>query len=128
MTEDTILVVEDDPEIRDAIADTLEMADYRVATAENGAVALAMIDQVLPRLVLLDMRMPVLDGWGFARALAERKIKLPVLVVTAARDARLWAAEIGADGFIAKPFGVSDLLSAVRVLCPDRPEPRREAG
>jgi DNA-binding response OmpR family regulator len=121
LTEHTILVVEDDSEIRDAIADTLEMAGYRVETAENGLVALAAIEKELPGLVLLDMRMPVLDGWGFARALAERHVKLPILVVTAARDARQWAAEIGADGFIAKPFGVKDLLSTVKGLCPDVP-------
>jgi two-component system, chemotaxis family, chemotaxis protein CheY len=128
VTEHTILVVEDDPEIRDAIADTLEMAGYRVATAENGALALAAIERGLPRLVLLDMRMPVLDGWGFARALAERNVKLPILVVTAARDARQWAAEIGADGFIAKPFGVKDLIAAVKGLCPDVPTSRGASG
>ena len=67
-----------------------------------------------PRLVLLDMRMPVLDGWGFASALRERGLALPVVVMTAAADASRWADEIGAIGVVAKPFGVAELVNAVR--------------
>jgi two-component system chemotaxis response regulator CheY len=128
VTEQTILVVDDDPDIRDAISETLTMAGYQVETAEHGAAALAALDGGLPALVLLDMRMPVLDGWGFARALADRNVRVRILVVTAARDAGQWAAEIGADGFLAKPFGVKDLISAVRRLCPDVSTARRVAG
>ena len=62
------------------------------------------------------MRMPVMDGWGFARALRERGIKLPILVMTAAQDARRWAQEIDAEGYLAKPFDLLDLLSAVERL------------
>src|SRR5438477_317480 len=57
--------------------------------------------------------MPVLDGWGFADALTARGLAVPVLVMTAAQDARRWAAEIAADGYLAKPFGLLDLLRAV---------------
>jgi CheY-like chemotaxis protein len=71
----------------------------------------------LPALVLLDMRMPVLDGWGFAAAVRQQGLPVKILVMTAAQDAAAWAAEIGADGYIAKPFDVSDLLEAVYRLC-----------
>ena len=57
--------------------------------------------------------MPVLDGWGFASALQERGLALPVVVMTAAADATRWADEIGAIGVVAKPFGVAELVSAV---------------
>jgi len=59
------------------------------------------------------MRMPVLDGWGFARELAARGVKVPIVVMTAAQDARRWAEEIGAEGYVAKPFDLTDLLAAV---------------
>jgi DNA-binding response OmpR family regulator len=63
------------------------------------------------------MRMPVLDGWGFARELGARGMKVPIVVMTAAQDARRWADEIGADGYVAKPFDLTDLLAAVERWC-----------
>jgi two-component system chemotaxis response regulator CheY len=78
------------------------------------------MERVKPALILLDMRMPVLDGWEFARILKEQGITVPVLVMTAARDARRWAQEIGAQGYIAKPFHLPDLVAAVEnALLPD---------
>ncbi len=108
-----ILVVEDDPDILTTVADILEQEGYRVEMAANGAEALEAVDRVRPSLVLLDMRMPVLDGWAFARSLKLKGIRLPILVMTAAQDARRWAREIGAQGYIAKPFDLTDLLEAV---------------
>jgi DNA-binding response OmpR family regulator len=114
MPEPTILVVDDDPGILDAVAELLRVEGYEVETAANGVAALEAIARSRPALVLLDMRMPVLDGWGVARMLAERGIRVPILVMTAARDGASWASEIGADGYLAKPFGIGDLLDAVR--------------
>ena len=113
MHEDSILVVDDDPEILGTVADILEFEGYAVERAANGAEGLECVERTRPSLVLLDMRMPVLDGWGFARTLKARGIELPIVVMTAAQDARHWAQEIDADGYIAKPFDISDLLSAV---------------
>ena len=95
----------------------LELEGYAVETAANGAEALQSVARVRPRLVLLDMRMPVMDGWGFARAIAGQGLQLPILVITAAQDAGRWADEIGAVGFLAKPFELMDLLEAVERLC-----------
>ena len=111
-----ILVVDDDPNILDVVSELLDMEGYRVTTAANGAEALARLDEGIPSLVLLDMRMPVLDGWGFAREVKARGIQLPILVMTAAQNARLWAEEIGAQGYVAKPFEVPALLDAVERL------------
>jgi len=116
MTERPILVIDDDPAILSTVADILEFEGYAVERATNGAEGLALLERVRPRLVLLDMRMTVLDGWGFARALRERGITLPILVMTAAQDARRWAQEIGAQAYIAKPFDLSDLLTTVEGL------------
>jgi two-component system, chemotaxis family, chemotaxis protein CheY len=113
VAERPILVVDDDPSILEAVADLLRLEGYEVSTAADGAEALEAVEQEPPSLVLLDMRMPVLDGWGFAKALRDRGIRLPILVMTAARDAAGWAREIGAQGYVAKPFDIGELLDAV---------------
>ncbi|MFN8557432.1 MAG: response regulator [Dehalococcoidia bacterium] len=114
------ILVDDDSSIRETVAAILDMEGYPVVTASNGLEALRMVEDAPPALVLLDMRMPVMDGWGFTRELQTRGIQLPVLVMTAAQNARRWAAEVGAAGFVAKPFDLSDLLDAVeRLTRPD---------
>jgi CheY-like chemotaxis protein len=84
-----------------------------VATASNGAEALALLDEVEPALILLDMRMPVLDGWGVAAAIQRRALTPPIVVMTAAQDAAQWAEEINAAGYIAKPFDLFELLAII---------------
>ena len=111
-----ILVVDDDPSILATVSEILEFEGYAVATASNGAEALEQIERRPPSLVLLDMRMPVLDGWGVARHLSEQGKRLPIVVMTAAQDARRWAEEIGAAGYVAKPFDLTDLLDKVERL------------
>ena len=113
MTAAPVLVVDDDPDIRDIVAQVLDLEGYAVATAVDGADALRVLDQVHPGLVLLDMRMPVLDGWGFAREVRARGLELCIVVMTAAQDAGRWAREINADAFVAKPFDLNDLLDTV---------------
>ena len=114
-TNGAILVVDDDEAILDVVSDVLRLEGYPVETAIDGEAALAAVERSRPLLVLLDMRMPRLDGWGFARALRERGIRLPILVMTAARDAAGWADEIGAEGYLAKPFDLAQLVEAVRL-------------
>jgi DNA-binding response OmpR family regulator len=117
MPEQLILVIDDDPAILATVRDILEDEGYSVLTAGDGAEGLAVIERIRPGLVLLDMRMPVLDGWGFARTLRERAISLPIIVMTAAQDARQWAYEVGATRYLAKPFDLDELLAAVALVC-----------
>ncbi len=93
----------------------LEAEGYTVASAENGAVALAMFGDVLPDLVMLDGYMPVLDGVGFARGLRERGISVPIVAMTASRESA-WPAEIGAAASLTKPFDLNHMLSVVARL------------
>lgn len=113
-----ILVIDDDPAILTTVVDILNDEGYVVRTATNGREGLAALEQQLPALILLDMRMPVLDGWGFVRALRERELEVPLAVMTAAQDARQWAHEVGATGFLAKPFDLVELLALVEQLAP----------
>ena len=76
--------------------------------------ALALLDEERPDLILLDMKMPGMDGWEFARRYAELPgPRPPIVVVTAAQDASRRAAEIAAQGYLAKPFGIDDLLEVI---------------
>jgi CheY-like chemotaxis protein len=109
-----VLVVDDDDGIRDSIDMTLSDEGYRVLTASDGADALTLVDQHSPSLILLDMRMPVMDGWQFARAYRQRPgPHAPIVVVTAAHEAAARAAQIRADDYIAKPFDLERLLEMV---------------
>ena len=108
-----ILVVDDDPEIVAMLREFLESEGHTVQTAANGAEALERLSSVSPSVILLDMRMPVLDGWGFAKRLQERQERYPIVVMTAAESAQRWADEIGANGYIAKPFDLDELLQKI---------------
>ena len=108
-----VLVVDDEPDIRATVSAMLEIEGYAVAEAVNGAEALAAVEADPPDVILLDMRMPVLDGWGFASEMKRRGHRIPIVVMTAARDAAHWAAEIAATAFVSKPFGYDDLIRAV---------------
>jgi two-component system, chemotaxis family, chemotaxis protein CheY len=114
--EPPILIVDDDQTILNTVREILHLEGYPVTTASNGAEALKVIEREHPSLVLLDMRMPVLDGWGFAKKVRERGLDVPILVMTAAQDARVWADEIGAEGYLAKPFDLMELLDSVARL------------
>jgi two-component system, chemotaxis family, chemotaxis protein CheY len=109
-----VLVVDDDAGIRDLLDLALTNAGYAVALAEDGAAALAMVEAVAPDVILLDMRMPVLDGWAFAEAYRRRSgRRAPIVVMSAVRDAPDHAAQIAAAASLAKPFDLADLLACV---------------
>jgi DNA-binding response OmpR family regulator len=106
--------VDDDRSILETLSDLLRGEGYQVMTALDGVEALEMMSGTPVAFVLLDMRMPRMDGWAFAKSVRERGWREPIIVMTAANDARRWAREIGADAYIAKPFDIEQLLALVR--------------
>jgi DNA-binding response OmpR family regulator len=109
-----VLVVDDDPHLAQLVAYALEDEGYAVEMAGDGQAALASVAQRMPDLIILDMKMPVMDGWAFAREFQSRyDYQAPILVFTAAEDARRRAQEIGAAGWIAKPFDLQRLIDEV---------------
>ncbi len=113
------MVIEDDEDISSTLQAFLEGEGYRVQVAQNGLEALEAIAASgrLPTMILLDMRMPVLDGWQFAAAFRERYGSAsPIFVMSAAPDAAQRAKEIDATGWVSKPFNLSDLLAKVEQL------------
>lgn len=119
-----VLVVDDDASIRQFLHMALTDRGYHVVTAEHGKAALEAIREAPPSLVLLDMRMPMMDGWSFAAAYRELPgPRAPVIVLTAARDAAEYASQIEADAFLAKPFSLSDLFRLVTTLAGEAAKP-----
>ncbi len=120
-----VLVVEDDADLASLLEMIVAEAGYPVRTASDGAQALEAVADRMPGLILLDMRMPVMNGWEFAREFrARHAAAAPIVVVTAAENARLRAAEIGANAWLAKPFDLDDIVSVVqRFLGPGRAAP-----
>src|ERR1700738_3138925 len=93
-----ILVVDDDPAILATVCEALDMEGFPFVTATNGAEALDAVERDHPSLVLLDMRMPVLDGWGFMRVIRERGLNLAVVVMAPTAAARRGGRDGGAHG------------------------------
>ena len=114
MNSPLVLVVDDDPDILDAICDILEAEGYRVARARHGQEALAQVDGERPDVILLDLMMPVMDGVAFAQALRLRPAasSVPIVVISADGNPQR-AASVGAIGYLAKPFDIEALLSQV---------------
>lgn len=109
-----ILIVEDDPDTREALQAVLELEGYEVIVAEHGQEALDRIRDVTPDVILLDMRMPIMDGGTFARTYRQQPGPLaPIIALTAAADAADVATRIGAAACVPKPFGVQDLLRTI---------------
>ncbi len=98
------------------MADILEMSSYTVRLASNGVEALSEVVTHPPAMVLLDLMMPVMDGWEFLRRLRGSQVRVPVAVMSAARDAGAISDELGAQAFLPKPFELDDVLTVVKRL------------
>jgi two-component system response regulator MprA len=113
-----VLVVDDDPQLREALTRALELDDYRVATAANGAQALEAISAQRPDVVVLDVMMPYVGGLDVCRTLRERKDRMPILVLTARDEVgdRVAGLDAGADDYLTKPFALDELRARLRAL------------
>ena len=113
-TPSPILVVEDERAIRDLIVMLLSDEGYEALVAPNGAVALDLVRQTSPRLILLDLMMPVMDGRAFLRACRAEALcrNVPVVVMSAASTAPM-VEKLRAAAFLAKPFDLGDVLGVV---------------
>jgi CheY-like chemotaxis protein len=112
-----VLVVEDDEEIRAFVTMALGDEGYRVTAAPHGAAALALLtatEPLRPDVILLDLRMPVMDGWQFAARYRDLPPPhVPIVAVTATRDVGDRATQVQADTILSKPFELDQLLAVV---------------
>jgi CheY-like chemotaxis protein len=118
----TILLVEDDADIRTSLADILTDEGYRVRTAANGSEALQQLrerDTPRPALILLDLMMPVMDGWKMREEMLKDSAlaSIPVVVLSGVIDLGHQATALGAAAYITKPFELGSLVNTVHQLC-----------
>ncbi|MEU8898907.1 response regulator transcription factor [Nocardia sp. NPDC048505] len=118
MTAPTVLVVEDDPNVRSTLDQLLRFEGYQVLQAADGSAALAILESRQPDLAVVDVVMPELDGLSLCRLLRRRGDRLPILVLTARHQVgdRVAGLDAGADDYLAKPFDVEELLARLRAL------------
>ena len=112
-----ILVVDDEPEVRQLMEHFLTGCGYEVRIAENGRLALAALDTFMADVVLLDMHMPVMDGLETLRRLAARSPSLPVIMVTVNDDVETTThlLQMGAADYVPKPFNLEYLEQAINI-------------
>jgi two-component system alkaline phosphatase synthesis response regulator PhoP len=119
-TATSVLVVDDEPQVVWMLTFSLEAEGFETLTARDGVSALAEIREHHPRLVLLDIMMPIMDGWTVLEQLQQLPVAdRPKVVVVSARASlrdRAKAAELGADAFVPKPFSVDELLEVLHGL------------
>src|SRR5690349_24637721 len=119
-----LLVVDDEPNIRELLSASLRYAGFEVATAADGQQALAMAESFRPDLLVLDVMMPGLDGFGVVRRMRQSGKHTPVLFLTA-RDAaedKVSGLTLGGDDYVTKPFSLDEVLARIRAVL------RRSAG
>ena len=118
MTSSRLLVVDDDPDVRDSLSRALRYAGYQVLTAVHGGEALDAVARSPVDLIVLDVLMPIMDGFEACRRLRERGDATPVLVLTArdSVDDRVTGLDAGADDYLVKPFALGELQARVRAL------------
>lgn len=113
-----LLIIEDEYAMRTALAGCLEVADYRVITADDGEQGLQKAIDEKPDLILLDIMMPKLDGYALCAELRRLGLATPVLMLTAKGQVedRVTGLDAGADDYLVKPFSTDELLARVRAL------------
>lgn len=111
----TILIAEDDPSIREGLADAIEADGHAVLLATDGAEAAAAFFESSPDLVLLDIMMPQRNGYDVCRLIREKNKQVPILMLTAKTEEidHVLGLELGADDYIKKPFRVRELLARI---------------
>jgi len=113
----SVLVVEDEPVVRDVVVRYLRDAGYSTSEAADGAAALALLDAGMPDLVILDVMLPEIDGLEVCRRIRARA-KTPIIMLTARGEEadRIVGLELGADDYVTKPFSPRELVARVRAV------------
>jgi two-component system response regulator ResD len=113
----TVLVVDDEPSVRDVVVRYLRQAGYQTLEAGNGNDARDLLEQEMPSLIVLDLMLPGMDGLSLCRWIRERS-ELPVIMITALGEEtdRLAGLEVGADDYLAKPFSPRELVARVKAV------------
>jgi DNA-binding response OmpR family regulator len=110
-----ILVIDDDPEVQQAVRRTLEPAGYDIITVAHGGIAMDTFRATMPRLVILDLRLPGKSGQDLCREIRNESANIPILVLSAVSEERerVLLLALGADDYMTKPFSPRELVTRV---------------
>ncbi len=109
----TLLVIDDDTATRSLIQQALHSEGYNIVVAANGEEGWYELLRVKPQLILLDLQMPLMTGWGFAQKMEQEGIPVPIIIMSGMINSRSDALELGAVDMILKPFTIYDLRAKV---------------
>jgi two-component system chemotaxis response regulator CheY len=110
-----VLVIDDDDAVCEILREVLTAEGYAVATVPHGAAALELVKHHQPAVIMLDLRMPIMDGWSFAdQYRRQAKPAASLILISALKDIEESARRIGAATFIQKPFELTDVLSKIQ--------------
>lgn len=122
-----LVVVDDEPNIRDLLATSLRFAGFEVFVASDGMSAITLITEKEPDLVVLDVMLPDLDGFSVTRRLRDRGLQFPVLFLTARDDTadKITGLTVGGDDYVTKPFSLEEVVARIRAVL-RRTQPAQE--
>ena len=114
----TVLVVDDEPSIVDAVATSLRYEGYEVETASSGRAAILAAHRVAPGLIILDVMLPDLDGFEVTRRLRSEGVQAPVLFLTAkdSLEDKVTGLSVGGDDYVTKPFALAEIIVRTRAI------------
>ncbi|OZG50108.1 DNA-binding response regulator [Bombiscardovia coagulans] len=116
--EASIVVVDDEPSIRDLLVASLHFAGFEVATAASGSEAITVIQQTQPDLIVLDVMLPDIDGFTVTSRIRQEGISAPVLFLTARDDTqdKIMGLTVGGDDYVTKPFSLEEVVARIRAI------------
>lgn len=116
--EATIVVVDDEPSIRELVSASLHFSGFDVKTASNGTEAIDVITQTNPDLVVLDVMLPDIDGFTVTRRIRQQGVEAPVLFLTARDDTqdKVMGLTVGGDDYVTKPFSLEEVVARIRAI------------
>lgn len=117
-TEASIVVVDDEPSIRELLVASLHFANFEVSTAASGSEAVEVIEKVQPDLIVLDVMLPDIDGFTVTRRIRQEGINAPVLFLTARDDTqdKVMGLTVGGDDYVTKPFSLEEVVARIRAI------------
>lgn len=116
--EASIVVVDDEPSIRELLVASLHFAGFEVETAASGSQAVDVIERVKPDLIVMDVMLPDIDGFTVTRRIRQNCIKVPVLFLTARDDTqdKIMGLTVGGDDYVTKPFSLEEVVARIRAI------------
>ena len=118
MAKTQVLIVDDEPNIRDLLATSLRFAGYEIQTAANGAQAVAAVTESEPDIILLDVMLPDMNGFSVTKKLRSSGIQAPILFLTARDDVedKITGLTVGGDDYLTKPFSLDEVVARIQAI------------